>query len=164
MKTDTLPAEVKSYVDYAVAAAILRGQTQLSVAANHAFSTNSANVAINNTATPIVQVTGLVQRGTGKYRVYGMANYTNPGAVTHSVQLTIYTSMGSAAASAVYAGASVALISGGDGGYNGLYYELTSAQALTGASSAIILEGVGDVSCSCSVLANGATLVVQEIF
>ena len=64
MKTDTLPAEVKSYVDYAVQAAYTIAQKVLSVQANHAFANNTSTLSIGSgAAQTIVQVTGLTSDG-----------------------------------------------------------------------------------------------------
>ena len=158
--------DLKAYIDQAVSAAFAKAQTVQSVLANHGWSANSANVAVLTTNTILALVPNLVAKGSGKYRLQGMVQFTNSSAATHTLTLSLLAASTSATSgSVIFSGASEALISAGDNGFVGIQYETTGPLANPIAPTGTLgLYGAADVASAISVLAEGATLIAQEIF
>ena len=158
--------DLKAYIDQAVSAAFAKAQTVQSVLANHGWSANSANVAVLTSPTLLATVTGIASKGAGKYRLQGMVQFTNSSAATHALTLQFNGAATSTASQGpLFSGASQTLISGGDNGFVGIQYETSAGGVLASATTgAVTLNGAADVATAISVLAEGATLIVQEVF
>jgi hypothetical protein len=168
MKTDTLPAEVKTYVDAAVAAAFTKAQAIQAIGANHVWSTNTAGEAVGSIASPTVALTATITpKGTGKLRIIASGSFVNSAAATHSLTPSIGIATGTNPVAAVFTGAPIALISGADAGAFAVVFDVPASVATgyTGQVLTVDLILGADASAALSVpAANQLTMSVQEIF